>query len=144
MDCHTSGFLIIHHLLEFSQTLVHWVRYAIQSFHPVILLSYCLQSFPASGYFPMSQLFPSGGKRIRSSASLLPVNIQVLFPLECTGLISLLSKGLSRVFSSTTVQRINSSVFSLLYGSTLISLDDYWKNHRIDYMGLCWESNVSV
>ena len=67
----------------------------------------CLQSFPASGSFQMSQLFTSGGQRIGASApaSVLPMNIQGWFPLGFTGLISLLSKGPTRVFSSTTVQK---------------------------------------
>ena len=70
--------------------------------HPLILLP---QSFPASGSFPVSCLFASGGQSIGVSASIsvLPMNIQGWFPLELTGLISLLSKGLSSVFSSTTV-----------------------------------------
>ena len=65
------------------------------------------QTFPASGSFPMSQLFPLDGQSIRasSSASVFPMNIQSWFPLELTGLISLLPKGLSRVFSNTTVWR---------------------------------------
>ena len=67
----------------------------------------CLQSFPESGSFLMSQLFSSGGQSIgvSGSASVLPINIQDWFPLGLTGLISLQSKGLSRVFSSTTVQK---------------------------------------
>ena len=67
----------------------------------------CLQSFPASGSFLMSQLFSSGGQSIgvSGSASVLPINIQDWFPLGLTGLISLQCKGLSRVFSSTTVQK---------------------------------------
>ena len=79
-------------------------------FHPTISssvapFSSCPQSFPASGSFPMSQFFPSGGQTIGASAlaSVLPVNIQDWFPLGLTSLISLLSKGLSRVFSSTTI-----------------------------------------
>ena len=64
-----------------------------------------LQSFPASGSFSLSWLFTSGGQSIGASASLLPVNIQGWFPLGLTGLISLLSKGLSKVFSSTTFRR---------------------------------------
>ena len=66
-----------------------------------------LQSFPASGSFPMSQFFASGGQSIRvsASASVLPMNIQDWFPLGWTGWISLQSKGLSRVFSNTTVQK---------------------------------------
>ena len=69
--------------------------------------SSCPQSFPASGSFLMSRLFVSGGQSIGASAlaSVLPVNIQGLFPLGLTGLISLQSKGLSRVFSNTTVQK---------------------------------------
>ena len=78
--------------------------------HPTISSSVtpsssCLQSFPASGSFPVSQLFTSGGQSIgaSASASVLPVNIQGWFPLRLTGWTSLQSKGLSRVFSSTTV-----------------------------------------
>ena len=77
--------------------------------HPTISssvapFSSCLQSFPASGSFPVSWLFTSGGQSIGTSAlaSVLPMNIQGWFPLGLIGLISLLSKGLSRVFSSTT------------------------------------------
>ena len=80
--------------------------------HPTISSSVvpfpsCLQSFPASGSFPMSQLFTSGGQSIGVSAStsVLPMNIQDWFPLGWTGWISLQSKGLSRVFSNTTVQK---------------------------------------
>ena len=71
------------------------------------LFSFCLQSFPASGSFPVRWLFASGGQSIGApiSVSVLPMNVQGWFPLELTGLISLLSKGLSRVFSNTTVQK---------------------------------------
>ena len=69
--------------------------------------SFCLQSFPASRFISTSRLFASGGQslRVSASASVLPMNIQDWFPLGLTGLISLQSKGLSRVFSSTTIQR---------------------------------------
>ena len=72
--------------------------------HPLLLL---LQSFPASGSFPMSQLFASGNQSIgaSTSTSVLSMNIQGLFPLGWTGWIFLKSKGLSRVFSNTTVQK---------------------------------------
>ena len=81
--------------------------------HPTIsssvgaISSSCPQSFPASGSFPMSRLFTSGGQSIgaSASASVLPMNIQDWFPLGLTGLISLKSKGLSRVFFNTTVQK---------------------------------------
>ena len=76
--------------------------------HPTISSSFvpfssCLQSFPASGSFPMSQFFASSGQSIGASASVLPMNTQDLFPVGLTGLISLQSKGLSRVF--TTVDK---------------------------------------
>ena len=82
-----------------------WCHPTISS--PDIPFSSCLQSFPESGSFPMSQLLESGGQSIRASASasVLPMNIQVWFPLGFTGLISLQSKGLSRVFSNTMVQK---------------------------------------
>ena len=86
-----------------SCQLSQWCHPIISS--SVIPFSSCSQSFPASGSFPMSRLFTSGGQSIgaSASASVLPVNIQGWFPLGLTGLISLLSKGLSRVFSSTTI-----------------------------------------
>ena len=73
----------------------------------VVPFSSCLQSFPASGSFQMSQFFTSSGQSIgaSASASVLPMNIQDWFPLGWTGLIPLPSKGLSRVFSNTTVQK---------------------------------------
>ena len=73
----------------------------------VIPFSSCLQSFPASGSFPVSQFFISGGQRIEvsASASVCPMNIQNWFPLGLTGLISLQFKGFSRVFSNTTVEK---------------------------------------
>ena len=107
VDCSTPGLLVHHQLAELTQTHVHWVGDAIQPSHPVIPSSSCLQSFPASGSFPMSQFFTSGGRSIGVSASVsvLPMNIQDWFPLGWTGWISLQSKGLSRVFSNTTVQK---------------------------------------
>ena len=86
--------------------------------HPTILSSVVpfssgFQSFPASGSFPMSQFFASAGQSIgtSASASVLPMNIQDWFPLGWTGWISLQSKGLSRVFSNTTVQKHQCSAF---------------------------------
>ena len=82
-----------------------WCYRAISS--SVVPFSSCLQSFPASGSFPMSHLFTSGDQSIgvSASASIFPMNIQCWFPLGLTCLISLQSKGLSRVFSNTTVQK---------------------------------------
>ena len=96
----------------------------------------CLQSFPAFRSFLTSRLFTSGGQSTgaSASASVLPMNIQDWFPLGLTGLISLQSKGLSRVFSNTTVwkHQFFDKVLSLLYGPTLTSIHDYCKNHSFD------------
>ena len=82
-----------------------WCHPTISS--SVVPFSSCLQSFPGSGSFPVSQFFISGGQSIgvSASASLFPMNIQGWFPLEWTGWISLQPKGLSRVFSNPTVQK---------------------------------------
>ena len=106
-----------------------WCHPAITS--SVVPFSSCPQCLPASESFPMSQLFTWGGQSIGVSASalLLPKNTQDWSPSEWTGWISLQSKGLSRVFSNTTVQ-INSSALSFLHSPTSTSIHDYWKNHR--------------
>ena len=106
MNCSTPGFPVLHYLPELTQIHVHWVSDA--SNHLILcLLSSCPQSFPASGSFPMSRIFASGGQSIgvSPSASVLPMNIQGWFPLGLTGLISLLSKGWARVSSSTIAQK---------------------------------------
>ena len=97
------------------------------------------QSFPASASFPMSWLFPSGGQSIGTSASVLPMNIEGWFPLGLTGLISLLSKGLSSIFSSTTVWKHQ-------FFSAQPSL---WSNSHIckwllEKPWLCRQSNISA
>ena len=107
MNCSMPGLPVHHKLLEFTQTHVHQVGDTIQPSHPVVPFSSCPQSLPASESFPMSQLFALGGQSIgvSASASVLPMNTQDWSPLEWTGWISLQSKGLSRVFSNTTVQK---------------------------------------
>ena len=107
-DCITPDFPVLHHLPEFAQTHVHWVDDAIQPSHPLVTpFSSFPHSLPASGSFPVSHLFVSGGQSIgvSTSASVLPMNIMGWLPLGLIGLISLQSKGLSRVFSSTTVRK---------------------------------------
>ena len=97
-----------HQLLELTQTHVHRVSDAVQPSHPLSSpSSSCLQSFPASGSFQMSQFFASCGQSIGVSAStsVLPMNTQDRSPLGWTVWISLQSKGCSRVFSNTTVQK---------------------------------------
>ena len=100
-----------------SCSLHQWCHPAISSSDT--LLSFCSQSFPASGTFPMSHLFTSDGQNIGASSPVLPTCIEGWFPLRLTGLISLLSRGLSEVFSSTTFWRhqfsgiLQSSLFKL-------------------------------
>ena len=104
IDCRMSGFPIYHQHLELAESHAHWVSDAIQSSSVVPFFS-CLQSFPASESFQMSQFFTTGGQSIGAWASVLPTNIQQWFPLGWTGWISLQSKGVSGVFSNTTVQK---------------------------------------
>ena len=127
-----------------SCPLSQWCHPTISS--SAIPFSSCLQSFPASGSFPMSQLFSWGGQSsgVSASASVLPMNIQNWFPLGCTGLVSLLSKGLSRVFSSTIVWKHQFFGTQPFYCPAFTSIHDYWKNHSFDYEDLCRQSNVSA
>ena len=99
-------------------------------------ISFCLQSFPASGSFPMSWLVASGGQSMGVSASVLQMNIQGSFPLGFTGLISLQSKGLSRVFFSTTIWKQQ-------FFGTQPSL---WSNSHICTLlqEVCWQSDISA
>ena len=104
MDCSTPIFPV-HHQLPNSCPLSWWCQPTISS--SAVPFFSCLQSFPASASFQMSQFFPSCGRSIGVSAStsVLPMNIQGWFPLGWTGWIALQFKGLSRVFSKTTVQK---------------------------------------
>ena len=126
-----------------SCPLSQWYYPAISS--SVTLFS-CPQSSPTSGSFQMSQFFSSAGQSIgaSASASALPVNIQGWFPLGLTGLIYLQSKGLSRVFSSTRIQKhqffsVQPSLWSICQIHTWLM-----KSHSFDYMDLCRQSDVSA
>ena len=115
MDCSIPGLPVLHHLLEFSQTQIHWVNDTTQASHLLFPSSYCLQSFSASWSFPMSRLFTPGGQRIGVStlASVLKMNIQGWFPLGWTCWISLRSKGLSSLLQ----HNLKASVFSAQHSS---------------------------
>ena len=106
VDLSMPGLPVHRQLPKPAQTNVHWISDDTIS-SSVIPFSSCAQSFPASGSFPMSQFFASGGQSfaVSASASVFPMNIQDWFPLGWTGWISLQSKGLSRVFSNTTIQK---------------------------------------
>ena len=130
VDCSTSGFPVLHHLPEFysnSCPLSQWCHPTISS--SVTPFSSCIQSFPGSVF----QWVCSS----HQVAKVLEIQLQhqsfqwILSwsPLGWTGWISLLPKGLSRVFSNTTVWRLHSSVLSLFYSPILTSIHDYWKNH---------------
>ena len=111
--------------------------------HPLLFLPSIILSIRV---FPNESVFHIGAT---ASASVLPVNIQYWFPLWWTGLISLQSKGLSRVFSSTTVWKhqffgAQPSVWNCTKTTTLTSMHDCWKNHRFDYMDHCQQRNVSA
>ena len=127
-----------------SCPLSQWCYPTISSSIP--LFSSCPHSFPASGSFPMNWLFLSHGQRIwaSASASVLPMNIQGCFPSGLISLISLLSKGLSRFFSSIKIWKHQSfgsqpSLWSISHICTY-----YWQNHSFDYTDFCWQSDVSA
>jgi len=145
MDCIMPGFSVLHYLWEFAQTHVRWVIDAIQPSHPLLPPSLAL-NFSQHQSFPISWFFTLRGQSIGASgsASILPTNIQGWFSLGWAGWISLLSKGLLRVFSSTKFQSVNSLVLSLLSGPTLTSVHDYWGSQSFDYTGICCQNNVSA
>ena len=134
MDCSTPGFPVHQQLLEFAQTHVHWIGDALQPSHPLLSPSPSFSPSQPSVSFLRSQFFASGGQStgVSASAPVLPMNIHDWFPLGLAGLISLQSKGLWKSF----LQHHSSKGLTLrccfLYGPTLTSMHDYWKNHSFD------------
>ena len=102
--------------------------------YSVIPFSSCLQSFPASEFFPVSQFFASGGQSIgvSASASVLPMNIQDWFTLGLSGLISCSPRDYQESSLTPQFKSINSLVLSFLYGPILTCIHDYWQNHSFD------------
>ena len=143
-DCSTPGLPVHHQLPERTQTHVHWVSDAIQPSHP--LLSPSPSIFPSIRVFSnKSVLHIRWPKYWSFSFNISPSNeYSGLIPLGWTGWISLQSKGLSRVFSNTTVQKHQFFDAQLSLRSNSHILLDYWKNHSIDWMDLCWQRNVSA
>ena len=127
MGCSTPGFPVFPCLLKFAQTHVHQVGDAINHLLLCCPFSSCPQSFPTSGFFQGASSSHQVAKvlELLALASVLPLNIHGWFPLGLTGLISLLYKGLSRVFSKTTIQKHQFPLLSLLYGPALTSVHIY-------------------
>ena len=119
----TSWTVVLHHPLELAQTHVHWVGDAIQPSHPLSSLLLLPSLFPSIKVFSSESVLLIRWPKYWSFnfSTHLSMDIQDWFPLGLTGMISLLSKGLSGVSSSTTVRSINSSALSFSYGSTLTS-----------------------
>ena len=120
-----------------SCPLYWWCHPAISSSN---VFSFCPQSFPASRTFAMSRLF--GDQILDVSASVLPMSIQGWFPLRLAGFICLLPKGLSGVFSSTTVRRHHIALaLCLLYGTAFTTVHNHWEDHILDNVDLCQEEH---
>ena len=134
IDCSIPGFPVDHNSGACSNSCPssQWCHPIISS--SVVPFSSHLQSFRVSGSLPMSQFIESGGQSVgvSASASVFPINIQDWSPLGWTGCIFLQSKGLSRVFSNTTVQKQLFFGAQLSLCPTLTSIHDYWKNHSFD------------
>ena len=146
MDCSTPAFLSLMNSRSLPRFMP--IESVMPSDHLILchLFSFCLQSFPAWGSSPTSWLFASRSQSIGAptSGSVLPMSIQGWFPLGLTGFISLLSKGLSRVFFSTTIwkHQFFGAQPASDTGSILTSAHDYWKNHSFNYTDLHCQSAV--
>ena len=130
----TTGLPVHHQLPEFTQTHIHRVSDTIQPSHPLSSPSPPAPNPSQHQSFPMSRFFAWGGQSpgVSALASFLPKKSQGWSPSEWTGWISLQSQGLSRVFSNTTVQNLNSLAFSFLHSPTLTSIYDHRKNYSLD------------
>ena len=149
MDCSTPGFPVLHHIPEPAQPHVHWVSDAIQPSLPVTPFFSCLQSFPASGFFPNKSALCIRWPKYWSfsfsfSFSISPSN-------EYSGLISFRIDWLDLLAVQGTLKSFqhHSSKASILWHSSffrvqLTSIRDYQKNKSFDYSDLCWQSNVSA
>ena len=147
VDCSTPSFPVLYYLLEFVQTHVHWISDAIQPSHPL------LPPPPLAPSLSRNQcLFQSVGSSHQVAKVLelqpQPQSLQWIFRTDFLWdwLVWSFCSPRDSQGSSPTPQfkSINYSVLSLLYGLTLTSIHDYWKNHSFDYMDLCWQSNVSA
>ena len=130
VDCSTSGFLVHNQLPELTQTHVHRVGDAIQHLilcHPLLLPP---STFPRIRVFSKESVLHI--RRPKASASDLPMNVQDWFPLGWTGLISFSPRDSQEFSPASQFKSINSLALSSLYGPTLTSIHDYWKNYSLD------------
>ena len=145
MNCSTPGLPVHHHLPEFTQTCPssQWCHPDISS--SVVPVSSCPQSLPAWESFPMSQLFAWGGQStgVSALASFLSKNTQG-WSLEWTGWIFCSPRDSQEPSPTPQFKTINSSAVRFLHSPTLTSIHEHLKNHSLDKMDLCWQSNVST
>ena len=141
MDCSMLGFPIHHQLLELTQAHVHRLGDAIQTSHPVFPFSSCLPSFLTSGFFPMSQFFPSGGQIIgaSASASILPVNIQDWFRMDWFDLIAVKGtlKGLLQHHSLKGIYVCHLSVMSCSPCCNLTTITEFKQHAKMRIKSQC-------
>ena len=142
-ECKRPGLPVHHQSPEFAQTHVRWVSDTTQPSHPLPPPSpFAFSLSQHQGFFPMSQLFTSGGQNIGASATVLPIINRVDF-LE-DWLVWFPCSGRDSESPGPQLESINSSVLSLLYSPILTSIHYYWKNHSFNYMDLWWQSDVSA
>ena len=146
MNCSTPGLPVHHQHSEFTQTHVHRVSDAIQPSHPLSSPSTPAPKPSQHQSFPMSQLFTRGGQNIGVSALTSVLTMTPRIDLLQNGLVGSPCSPRDSQESSPTPQfkSINCSVLSFLHSSTLTFIHDHRKNHSLDQMDLCWQSNVSA
>ena len=143
MDCSMPGFPVLHYLPKFAQALVVWAGDAIQPSYPlsIIPFSSCPQSFPASVFSSESALHIRWPKYCNFSFSIRPSS-------EYSGLISFRIDWFDILAAQESFpaqfQSVNYFILSLLYGPTLTSIQNYWKNHSFEYMDFCQQSDISA
>ena len=129
----------------FCSNHVHWVGDAIQPSHPLPSPSpLALNLSQHQGLVKWVSSSHQVAKVLELQHHSVQCPLQGWFPLGFTGLISLVSKGLSRIFPSPQFKSISSLALSLLYSPSITSIHDYWKNHSFDYMDLCQQTNISA
>ena len=146
MDCNMLGFLVLHYLSEFAQTHVHWVDDAIQPYHPLPPPS------PLALNLSQHQSLFQWVDFLHQVAKVLELQLQLSISpsSEYSGLISFRIEWLDILAVQGTLKSllqlksIDLLARSLLYGSTLLSVHDYWKNHSFDYTDLCQQSDISA